>query len=118
MRFDEPNSPRTIRAAVLRLYAENSGSGRIEVFGINNPTFNESNLNGNNAPGQGSRLARVDMGPGSQWYEFDVTPHVENARRNGRDIGFVVRGTSNSQIRFTSSEGPSSRRPQIKYMFR
>ena len=118
LRFDEPNSPRTIRAAVLRLYAENSGSGRIEVFGISNPTFNESNLNGNNAPGQGSRLARVDMGPGSQWYEFDVTPHVENARRNGRDIGFVVRGTSNSQIRFTSSEGSSSRRPQIKYMFR
>ncbi len=118
LRFDEPNSPRTIRAAVLRLYAENSGSGRIEVFGISNPTFNESSLNGNNAPGQGSRLARVDMGPGSQWYEFDVTPHVENARRNGRDIGFVVRGTSNSQIRFTSSEGASSRRPQIKYMFR
>ena len=118
LRFDEPNSPRTIRAAVLRLYAENSGSGRIEVFGISNPTFNESSLNGNNAPSQGSRLARVDMGPGNQWYEFDVTPHVENARRNGRDIGFVVRGTSNSQIRFTSSEGPSSRRPQIKYMFR
>lgn len=104
--FDEPNAPRTIRAAVLRLYAENSGSGRIEVFGISNPSWNEASLNGNNAPSQGSRLDRVDMGPGQQWYEFDVTAHVENARRNGRSVGFVVRATNNSQIRFTSSEGP------------
>ena len=120
LRFNTPNSPRTIRAAVLRLYAENSGGGRIDIHGINSGVnFNEANITRNNDPGQGSRLARVDMGPGSQWYEFDVTAHVENARRNNRNVGFVVRGgTSGSQIRFTSSEGSSSRRPQLKFMFR
>ena len=117
LRFPEPNANRTIRAAVLRVYAENSGGGRIEVFRTSG--FNEANIRRNNQPSQGSRLARVDMGPGSQWYEFDVTPHVEDARRQGRDVSFVIRGTSSgSRIRFTSSEGSSSRRPELKYMFR
>jgi len=103
LRFDEPNAPRTIRAAVLRLWAENSGNGgRLEIFGINSGlNFNEASITRNNAPGQGSRLARVDMGPRNQWYEFDVTQHVENARRNGTDIGFVLRGSSSSQILMT-----------------
>ena len=117
LRFPEPNANRTIRAAVLRVYAENSGGGRIEVFRTSG--FNEATIRRNNQPSQGSRLARVDMGPGSQWYEFDVTPHVEDARRQGRDVSFVIRGTSSgSRIRFTSSEGSSSRRPELKYMFR
>ena len=120
LRFDEPDAPRTIRAAVLRLYAENSGNGgRLEISGISSGiNFNEATITRNNAPSQGSLLARVDMGPRNQWYEFDVTQHVENARRNGTDVGFTFRGSSTSQIRFTSSEGPSSRRPQLKYMYR
>lgn len=118
MRFATPDASRTIQSAVLRIYAENSGSGRIEVFEQTNPRWNENSITGNNAPRTGGRLDRVDMGPGRQWYEFDVTAYVERARRANQNAGFVIRSTSGSQILISSSEATRGRRPHLKFMWR
>ena len=102
-----------VDAAVVRMFANVSGSTTVTVSEVSN-IWSEGTVNANNVPPQGAAIATIEMGPGQQWYEWDVTEYVRN--HAGDDISFIFTDESQGSetIEFSSREGTAT--PQLKIL--
>ena len=103
-----------IDSAVLRLYATQSNSSVAITLSATSNTWDEETITWNTAPSLGSTIARIDMGPDEQWYEWDVSAYLRG--REGQSVSFVLtdQGQDNRTIRFSSKEGDNP--PELKIL--
>ncbi len=107
-----------IVSAKLRIYGRASSataSINMSLFGVENDSWNESNLNFNNAPAaNATALSSVVVLNPSQYYELDATDFVKNQFLTDKIVSFVIKDTLNTKqtLAFNSKE-QGSNPPQL-----
>jgi len=111
LNFDLPDA-NNIDAAVLRLYATQSGSSTITLYATSNE-WDEDTITWNTAPAEEEIIATVEMGPEEQWYEWDVTSYLASVNSNSVSFVLYDEAESSTTLRFNSKEGDNA--PELKY---
>ena len=107
LRFDPNGLGSSISRAILRVYANSSNSGRIDVRGVTSNSWGESTLTYRNMPAVLSVVGSVARISEGTWVQWDVTSLV---RGNGT-LSFGLTSTSITATSLASRE--SSNRPQL-----
>jgi hypothetical protein len=109
----------TVTAAKLRLFGKRATSSTVRdgAFAVSNTSWGESTLTFNNRPPLGVQLGSgVAIGTTAQYYEWDVTPFVQNQKNGGATAAsFAIQMASPVTFApdaFNSKEAGSNR-PQL-----
>ncbi|VGO16316.1 hypothetical protein PDESU_04907 [Pontiella desulfatans] len=102
LKFELPAFEGTVSDARLRLYAGNTVSGGITVYGVDDTVWVEDQITWSNRPPMGE-MALTSGGVSEGWGEFDITQGVP-AAGNAWSLG-LVRGPKDSNRSVQSREG-------------
>jgi hypothetical protein len=131
LKFQLPAGKAEITSAKLRIYGqkevswflpyqpnEDNKSIAIHAYGVNDDSWTEGTLTGNNAPAASTpSLGSVAVNDVLKYYEIDVTSYVKAQRQSGDEIVSLVLNNSDNQstlIVFSSKEAGSNP-PQLVY---
>lgn len=111
LRFDPDGLGTSITRATLRLYANSSNSGNVDVRGVTSNSWEETTLTYRNMPAVLAVVSSTGRIAAGTWIAWDVTPLV----RNNDPISLALTSTSITATSVASRESPY--RPQLVVSF-
>ncbi|QRR01395.1 CBM96 family carbohydrate-binding protein [Dyadobacter sandarakinus] len=121
LKFQLPTGKAVITSAKLRIYGhnnENNTSIAIHAYGVNNDSWTEQAITGDNAPAAStSSLGSAAVNDVYKYHEIDVTSYVNAQRQSGDvSVSFLLNdpNKSSTEVVFNSKEAGTNP-PQLIY---
>ncbi|MDD4690053.1 MAG: DNRLRE domain-containing protein, partial [Eubacteriales bacterium] len=103
----------TVQNAKLRLYGKVKQESNLSVYSVNDNSWNESTINGSNAPEMGALQGNMTYDSTEKYVELDVTDYVLERISQDKKLTIGLQGEKKGGEIFTIYSRESSFKPEL-----